>query len=128
MNPALVISGVCGLASIILVLGLVFSGRFRRDVLGGQGEATVAGGLVTTKGAAIIVLCGLFLAGMMYPLFQSAQPNPSCASAVGALSAQLEEKFSSEVTYAASQPNTKKLEGIIERLKQSAKAITDTCH
>ena len=127
MNAGLIISGVCGLASIILVLGLVFSGRFRRDLLGGQGEATVLG-IVTTKGAAIIALSALFVAGMMYPIFQLSKPNPACSSAIGALKAHLEEKFESQVKFAAEQPNPALLKGIVERLEQSSKDIETNCH
>lgn len=123
MNTGLLISAICGIISIILVLGLVFSSRFRRDVLGGQGEATVLG-LVTAKGAAIIVLCALFLAGMLYPLFRT---NPACDESIGRLSAQLEEKFESQVRHASSEINPDALTGIVDRLRQWVSEIRKSC-
>ena len=124
MNIGLVVSVVCGAISAVLILGLVFSSRFRSDVLGGQGEATVLG-LVTAKGTAIIVLCALFIGGMLFPLFQT---SPACEEAVGRLSAQLEEKFESQIRFAAAQPNLEALSGIVQRLQNTACRIKASCH
>ena len=46
---------------------LIFSRSFRSDVLGGEGEATVFG-ILSVKGVSIVLLCGLFLGGLLYPL------------------------------------------------------------
>jgi hypothetical protein len=68
----LLISGVCALALIGLVAGLIVSSKFRNDVLGGEGEASVLG-LISVKGVAIVLLCALFVGGMIYPM--SATPS-----------------------------------------------------
>ena len=70
----IVISGVCGLLLIALVSALIFNQSFRNDVLGGEGEATVLG-ILSVKGVAIVLLCGLFLAGLLYPLQFINSPN-----------------------------------------------------
>lgn len=68
----LLISGVCALALIGLIAGLIVSSTFRNDVLGGEGEASVLG-LISVKGVAIVLLCALFVGGMIYPM--SATPS-----------------------------------------------------
>lgn len=74
----LLISGVCALSLIGLVTGLIVSSKFRNDVLGGEGEASVLG-LISVKGVAIVLLCSLFVGGMIYPMSASPtiQPNDS---------------------------------------------------
>lgn len=69
-NLPILISSVCGFLLICLVMALIFSSRFRDDVLGGEGEATVAG-VLSVKGVAIVLLCALFLGGFIYPLAKS---------------------------------------------------------
>ena len=63
----IIISSVCGLLLISLVGALIFSQSFRNDVLGGEGEATVLG-IISVKGVAIVLLCGIFVGGLLYPL------------------------------------------------------------
>lgn len=83
MNGTLheVVAIVCGGLLVALVLALIFSTKFRDDVLGGEGEASVAG-ILTVKGVAIVLLCGLFLGGMIYPLSMVPQPVGQCNEAI----------------------------------------------
>ena len=124
MDTGLVVSATSGAISALLVLGLILSAKFRRDVLGGHGEAAILG-VITAKGAAIVVLCALFVAGMLYPLSRS---NQECDEAIGRLNAQLAEKFASQIRHAATESDVTALRGIIERLQLSADQIHRTCH
>ena len=63
----ILISGLCGLLLLALIGALIFSQTFRNDVLAGEGEASVLG-VLSVKGVAIVLLCGLFLGGLLYPL------------------------------------------------------------
>lgn len=63
----IIVSSICGLLLVLLVSALIINKSFRSDVLGGEGEATVLG-LLSIKGVVIVVLCGLFLGGFIYPL------------------------------------------------------------
>ena len=56
---------VCSIATLVLVGAIVFSEKFRRDILGGEGEARLFG-ILTVKGTAVLVLCGLFLGGLLW--------------------------------------------------------------
>ncbi len=75
MNDILpvLVSGVCGLLLVVLVGAFILSAGFRDAVLGAQGEATVTG-ILSVKGVAIVLLCGLFLAGLLIPLGYIQQP------------------------------------------------------
>jgi len=63
----LLIAGVCALLLSALVLALILNAKFRSDILGGEGEAKVLG-FISVKGVAIVLLCALFLGGLIYPL------------------------------------------------------------
>ncbi|MEE1868476.1 hypothetical protein [Pseudomonas auratipiscis] len=123
MDAGLLISAVCGAISVFLILGLIFNTKFRRDVLGGQGEAALFG-VITAKGAAIIVLCALFIGGMLYPLSTS---NLECRGAIDSLKAQLAEKLASRVQDADRSSDIDALRGIISRLMESAEKINKSC-
>jgi hypothetical protein len=58
-----------------LVGALIFSAKFRREVLGGPGEATIFN-LITVKGVAIVLLCSLFIGGIAYCLSQIKPQGP----------------------------------------------------
>jgi hypothetical protein len=73
------VSGICGLLLILLVGALIINTSFRGDVLGGEGEATVLG-LLSIKGVAIVLLCGLFLGGFIYPLKYFTEPSTEPSS------------------------------------------------
>ena len=51
----------------ILILALIFRRDFRDAVLGGPGEASIAG-ILTVKGVAIVLLCGLLVGGILFSL------------------------------------------------------------
>lgn len=82
------ISVMCGAISFALVSALIFNRAFRRDVLGVNGETHIFG-LFTAKGAVIIVLSALFLAGMLFPIILS---NSECRGALEALKMGLDDK------------------------------------
>lgn len=113
------ISVVCGIISLVLVLALVFSGPFRRDVLDGNGEATFAG-ILTAKGAIIIVLCAMFVIGMIYPIMTS---NTDCSNALGEIRAYVESKQ----TVNAHSPNVRVLQDTIKRMRESLAQADRTC-
>jgi len=52
---------------VAITLALIFSEKFRKDVIGGDNDAKILG-LISVKGAVIIVLSALFLGGAIYPL------------------------------------------------------------
>lgn len=62
-----VIAVFLALALAALVLALIFRRDFRNAVLGGPGEASVLG-LITVKGVAIVLLCGILVGGILFIL------------------------------------------------------------
>ena len=58
-----------------IVGAMIFSTKFRKDLLGGEGEARILG-ILSIKGAAVVVLCGLFVGGLLYSV-PKAQEAPS---------------------------------------------------
>jgi hypothetical protein len=58
-----------------LVAALIFRRDFRDAVLGGPGEATILK-FLTVKGAAIVLLCGLFIGGILFALTKLPDPSP----------------------------------------------------
>jgi len=77
----LLISGVCALLLIGLIAGLIVSSKFRNDVLGGEGEASVLG-IISVKGVAIVLLCAIFVGGMVYPMSASPSVQPDATAAL----------------------------------------------
>jgi len=71
----LLIAGVCALLLSALVLALILNAKFRTDILGGEGEAKVLG-FISVKGVAIVLLCALFLGGLIYPLSVESKATP----------------------------------------------------
>jgi len=108
-NLGLAISGTCGLILLAFSLGLIFNRSFRKDVLGGSGETTIFG-VITTKGAAILVLSSIFLAGMLYPIITS---NEKCHAALNGIRVGLGDK----ARYHATSEN-------IEILQETIKALS----
>lgn len=72
----LIISLSCAFFLCILVIALVFNAAFREDVLGGEGEASILG-IITVKGVVIVLLCALFLAGLVYPITKNNDSVPN---------------------------------------------------
>lgn len=70
-----------GLLLAAIIIALIFRQDFRDAVLGGNGEATVFG-LITVRGVAVVLLCALFVGGLLATLTHLAQQS--------GLSAQLE--------------------------------------
>nr|VFK09352.1 MAG: hypothetical protein BECKLPF1236B_GA0070989_10083 [Candidatus Kentron sp. LPFa] len=68
MNDVHFVQWVCGGLLIAIVAALIFSASFRRDSLRGTGSARVFG-ILSVEGAAVVLLCALFLVGLLYPLF-----------------------------------------------------------
>lgn len=52
---------------LVLVIALIFRKDFRDAVLGGPGEASIAG-IITVKGVAIVLLCGILIGGILFAL------------------------------------------------------------
>jgi len=97
----LLIAGVCALLLSALVLALILNAKFRTDILGGEGEAKVLG-FISVKGVAIVLLCALFLGGLIYPLSVESkatpiQNNPHIHQ-IDDLLAQLPESFTDQKT------------------------------
>lgn len=65
MLMQILVAIVCAALLIALISAFIFSDKFRKDVLVGEGEARIFG-IITVKGIAIIVLSGLFLGGLIY--------------------------------------------------------------
>ncbi|MDQ7016203.1 MAG: hypothetical protein Q9N68_07500, partial [Gammaproteobacteria bacterium] len=98
----LLIAGVCALLLSALVLALILNAKFRSDILGGEGEAKVLG-FISVKGVAIVLLCGLFLGGLIYPLsVESKAPrnlnNSEHQQKIDDLLAQLPNEFTAQKT------------------------------
>lgn len=66
-NLATIIIFICALLLFGLVAALILSKSFRSDVLGGEGEASILG-MLSVKGVSIVLLCALFIGGLLYPL------------------------------------------------------------
>ncbi|MCK4830287.1 hypothetical protein KA005_81970 [bacterium] len=56
---------LCGILLILVTFAFIFSERFRKDVLAGEGETQVLG-ILNAKGATIVVLFALLIGGMLY--------------------------------------------------------------
>ena len=54
---------------------MIFSTKSRKDLLGEEREARILG-ILSIKGAAVVVLCGLFVVGLLYSV-PKAQEAPS---------------------------------------------------
>lgn len=113
MTVEIFVSVICGAISVALVLALIFSGPFRDAVLGGEGEARVIG-LFTVKGVAIVLLCAIFLAGMLYPLYK---PESACKVPIAKIETLLDQKFIYEVENAAGQADRSTLEGMVRSIQ-----------
>lgn len=57
-----------------LVAALIFRRDFRDAVLGGPGEASILG-LISVKGVAIVLLCGLMIGGILFALNKLSVPE-----------------------------------------------------
>ena len=63
----ILISLVCGVALLSLISAMIFNSSFRDAMLGGSGDVKIAG-IITAQGVAIVLLCALFLSGLIYPM------------------------------------------------------------
>lgn len=90
--PVLV-SALCGLLLAALVLALIMNAEFRRDLAAGQGKASVFG-VISVEGVIIVILAGMFLGGLLYPVWRydnNAGKNGNDAAEVAALKAKVAE-------------------------------------
>ncbi len=62
----LAVSGLCGLLLFAVVAALIFKPDFRADLVAGQGKASLFG-VLSVEGVVIVILCGMFLTGLLYP-------------------------------------------------------------
>lgn len=93
-----------------LLVAFIFRQDFRNAVLGGPGEATVLG-LLTVKGAAIVLLCALLIGGILFSLnaLRTQAPTNSVTTAASnpsPLDVRLNVSFSPDEVNARS-PNFK---------------------
>lgn len=70
------------LALAALVAALIFRRDFRDAVLGGPGEASVLG-LISVKGVAIVLLCGILVGGILFILERLPKPAPQPSAPPG---------------------------------------------
>jgi hypothetical protein len=62
-----IVSGFCGIILLALISALIFRPAFRRDLIGGEGEAKLFD-FVSVRGAIIVLLIGVFFAGLVLPV------------------------------------------------------------
>jgi len=74
-----------------LVAALILLKDFRTAVLGGPGEATILN-LITVKGVVIVLLCGLFLGGLLFSL-NKLPAESQCAAQMGPVTMRLNVHF-----------------------------------
>lgn len=65
------ISAVSGLLLILVVGGLIFNAGFRKDLVASEGKASLFG-IISVEGVMVLVLCALFVFGMIYPITKDA--------------------------------------------------------
>lgn len=75
-----------------LVGALILRRDFRDAVLGGPGEATILK-FLTVKGAAIVLLCGLFIGGILFALTKLPQSSPQAVARTGPVTMRLNIHF-----------------------------------
>ena len=56
---------LCATVLVALISALIISDKFRHDILAHEGEASFLG-IMSVKGVVVVVLCGLFLTGLIY--------------------------------------------------------------
>jgi len=63
---------------LAIVLALIFSQKFRQDIIGAPGKANILG-ILTVEGVVVVILCALFVGGLIYVISefrQSIVPTP----------------------------------------------------
>jgi len=60
---------ICGVGLLGVTLALIFSPQFRKDMLAGEGKASLLG-FLSVEGATLLALSGLLLGGFLYPTWQ----------------------------------------------------------
>jgi hypothetical protein len=70
------VSALCGLLLAALVLALILNPEFRRDLAAGQGKASIFG-VISVEGVIIVILAGMFLGGLLYPVWRFDGANAS---------------------------------------------------
>lgn len=91
--PVLV-SALCGVLLAALVLALIMNPEFRRDLAAGQGKASVFG-VISVEGVIIVILAGMFLAGLLYPVWRFdtvAADNGNGAAEIAVLREKISEQ------------------------------------
>lgn len=111
----ILISVTCAMLLVFLVVALIFKDKFRGDVLGHEGEATIFG-LVTVKGVAIVLLSALFVGGMIYPV-ANGQAGNNCSAEVSHIGTLVGLKYLYEIEEAANKTDRSTLEKIVKDLQ-----------
>lgn len=78
MNLLIFLIGLFSALLVIIVLALIFSQKFRQDIIGAPGKANVLG-ILTVEGVVVVILCSLFVGGLIYVISefrQSIVPTP----------------------------------------------------
>ncbi len=76
---------------LALVIALIFRKDFRDAVLGGPGEASIAG-IITVKGVAIVLLCGILIGGILFTL-NKGEPASQTTTFTGPVPVRLNVHF-----------------------------------
>lgn len=85
------VSGLCGVLLAALVLALIMNPGFRRDLVAGQGKASLFG-VVSVEGVIIVILAGMFLAGLLSPAWRVDSANNGGNPDVAQLQARIAEQ------------------------------------
>lgn len=85
------VSGLCGALLAAMVIALILNAEFRRDLVAGQGKASLFG-VVSVEGVIIVILAGMFLAGFLYPVWRIDSESDVDKRNVAALQAKIAEQ------------------------------------
>jgi len=118
-----IISGVCGLLLLLITIALIFNSKFRKDMVAGEGSANLFG--VSVEGAIIVVLSGMFLAGLVFPLYNSKdkkddsltsflQSLPFDVNTEDAVRSEITDLLTVQTNYKALEDKNKELESALE--------------
>ena len=128
------ISAICGFLLILVVSGLIFNRGFRKDLTASEGEASFLN-IISIKGVLVLILCGLFVFGMIYPITKDA-PSGIDPSKLEDAKQQIKtlklstEKLTAETSTLASnntkiQEKNSKLEGDNFELNKKNKSLNN---
>ncbi|NUU37626.1 hypothetical protein [Pseudomonas sp. C2B4] len=122
MEKILLVPLTCSALLTCIIFALIFSGKFRDDMLKPAENETKFFGILTVKGTAMLTLCALLIGGMTYPLVRENE----CTARISELKAQLIAKYANEITFAQGQ-NLDRLKATIDRLKDSMAGVEASC-